>query len=288
MKNLAPRLVSIHGAHSGEFCTHAENTLEELVQTYIRKGFSWVGITEHMPPAANRFRYPDEVEAGLDATGLYQRFGRYMTTARALQKKYASRITLYIGFETETYSGSFAFIESLVRTFTPDYIVGSVHHVNDIGIDWSQDTYDRIAQRLGGREALYRAYFDLQHEMLLRLNPQVVGHFDLVRIFDDDYRRRLRNESIRRRIRRNLELIKRLNLTMDLNMRSLQKGGTEPYIARPILEDVLALGIPVVPGDDAHSVATVGLHIEEGIQLLQEMGFDTEWRTPAYRVMSYR
>ena len=67
---------------------------------------------------------------------------------------------------------------------------------------------------------------------------------------------------------------------MDLNLRSLHKGGIEPYIARPILEDVLALGIPVVPGDDAHSVATVGLHIEEGIQLLHEMGFDTDWRTP--------
>jgi len=280
MSTLPPQLVSIHGAHSGEFCTHAADTLEELVKAYIRKGFKWVGITEHMPPSENRFRYPDEVAAGLDAADLHKRFGRYMVTARALQKKYASRITLYIGFETETYSGAYTFIEHLVRTFVPDYFVGSVHHVADTGIDWSQNTYDRLAQQLGGRDALYEAYFDLQHEMLGRLKPQVVGHFDLVRIFDPDYRQRLQNHSIQRRIRRNLELIKRLNLIMDLNLRPLHKGGVEPYIARPILEDVLALGIPVVPGDDAHDVATVGLHIEDGIQLLQEMGFNTQWRTP--------
>ncbi len=280
MNTPTPQLVSIHGAHSGEFCTHAADTLEELVKTYIRKGFRWVGITEHMPPVENKFRYPDEVEANLDATDLYKRFERYMRTARALQKKYASRIRLYIGFETETYSGTYPFIERLVQTFAPDYMVGSVHHVNDIGIDWSQATYDGLARRLGGRDALYRAYFDLQYEMLGRLKPQVVGHFDLVRIFDETYLQRLQVKSIQRRIRRNLELIKRLNLIMDLNLRPLHKGGIEPYIARPILEDVLALGIPVVPGDDAHGVATVGLHIEDGIQLLAEMGFDTEWRTP--------
>ncbi len=224
----APPLVSIHGAHSGEFCTHASDTLEALVQAYIDKGFSWVGITEHMPPTEDRFRYPDEVEAGLDAAGLYRRFARYMATARALQKKYASQITLYVGFETETYSGAYPFIEQLVTTFAPDYMVGSVHHVNDMGIDWSPETYARIAQRLGGLEALYRAYFDLQYEMLSRLKPQVVGHFDLVRIFDDAYPQRMQNESIQRRIQRNLELIKRLNLIMDLNLRPLAREGPNP------------------------------------------------------------
>jgi len=276
----APPLVSIHGAHSGEFCTHASDTLEELVQAYINKGFSWVGITEHMPPSEDRFRYPDEVDAGLDTAGLYRRFARYMATARALQKKYAPWITLYVGFETETYSGAYPFIEQLVNTFAPDYIVGSVHHVNDMGIDWSPATYKRIAQRLGGVEALYRAYFDLQYEMLSRLKPQVVGHFDLVRIFDKAYHQRLQNESVKRRIQRNLELIKRLDLIMDLNLRPLTRGEAEPYIARPILERVRALNIPVVPGDDAHDVATVGLHIQEGIRLLQKMGFNTDWRTP--------
>ena len=32
--------------------------------------------------------------------------------------------------------------------------------------------------------------------------------------------------------------------------------------------------------NDAHDVATVGLHIQEGIRLLQKMGFNTDWRTP--------
>ena len=42
-------LVSLHGGHSGEFCSHARDTLEEMVLAYIDQGFDRVGITEHMP-----------------------------------------------------------------------------------------------------------------------------------------------------------------------------------------------------------------------------------------------
>jgi histidinol-phosphatase (PHP family) len=38
--------------------------------------------------------------------------------------------------------------------------------------------------------------------------------------------------------------------------------------------------IPVVPGDDSHGVATVGLHLDEGMRILKEFGFDTRWRKP--------
>jgi histidinol-phosphatase (PHP family) len=36
----------------------------------------------------------------------------------------------------------------------------------------------------------------------------------------------------------------------------------------------------VIPGDDSHGADTVGLNIEKGIKILQEKGFDTEWRHP--------
>ena len=280
MNALTPARVSIHGAHSGEFCSHATDTLEEIIQAYIRKGFQWVGITEHMPPISDRFRYPDEIDAGLTARDLYQRFTRYMAHARELQKAYASQITLYIGFETETYTGAYACIENLIKTFAPDYIVGSVHHVNDTGIDWTAEAYNQVARQLGGRDALYEAYFDTQYEMISRLKPQVVGHFDLVRIYDDAYSQRILKEPIWSRIQRNLDLIKRLGLIMDLNVRALYKGAGEPYISRPILKQAQVLGVPVVPGDDSHGVATVGIHVDDGIQLLQEIGFDTDWRPP--------
>ncbi len=276
-----PARVSVHGGHSRAYCNHAEDDLEEILKHYIREGFEWVGITEHMPPVNDRFRYPDEIEAGLTARTMYDRFGQYMDECRRLQKKYARDITLYAAFETETYSGSLSFVQDLRETYRPDYLLGSVHHVDDIPIDMDPAQYHDAAEQAGGLDALYCRYFDLQHEMIEALSPAVVAHFDLIRIFDPDYRTRLEKPAILERIERNLTLIRERDLILDFNVRSLMKGAVEPYISRSILKQALDMSIPVVPGDDSHSVGTVGLNLDRGIAMLAAMGFDTRWRRPA-------
>lgn len=279
-KMFSPARVSVHGGHSGQFCVHARDRLEEIILAYIDQGFSWVGITEHMPPVEDRFRYPDEIERGLTAEDLYRQFGEYMATCRSLQKKYAPDIHLAVGLETETYSGAINFIQHLLAEFRPDYVVGSVHHVNDINFDFGKEQYLQATAAAGGLDALYGRYFDIQHDMITSLLPAVVGHFDLIRIFDAEYRSRLEQPEIKRKILRNLDAIHQLGLILDLNVRALYKGATEPYISRSILKEALRLGIAVIPGDDSHGVDTVGRGISEGTALLASLGFDTNWQLP--------
>lgn len=281
--NAAIRLVSGHGGHSAEFCAHAQNSLEEIILAYIEKGFSWVGITEHMPPPEDTFRYPEEVGMGLSADELYRRFSDYIRTCCALKKKYAAKIQIAVGFETEAYSGALAFARQLIRTFQPDYVLGSLHHVDDHMFDYDEDHYQKAAAALGGNDSLYLRYFDLQYEMLTTLRPAVVGHFDLIRIFDPAYRHRLEKPAIWERILRNLAFIRSAGLRLDLNMRALYKGASEPYISRSILIEAKKMGIPVIPGDDSHGVDTVGYKIREGIELLSSLGFDTNWAFPGKR-----
>ncbi|RJQ66526.1 MAG: histidinol-phosphatase HisJ [Desulfobacteraceae bacterium] len=272
--------VSIHGGHSGQFCNHAQDMLEEIVRAYIEQGFAWVGITEHMPPSADAFLYPEERAAGLTMDLMKERFGRYMAEARRLQKKYAGRIEILVGFETEDTTGAIDLAKQLIVEYGPDYILGSVHHIADIPFDYNAEAYQEAVASAGGIEALYCSYFDRQHQLIKQLAPQVVGHFDLIRIFDPLYRRHLMLREVQKRIQRNLELIRKLDLALDFNVAALKKGASEPYISRPILAQVRRFGIPVVPGDDAHSVQTVGLHLDEGIAILKQMGFDTRWRKP--------
>jgi len=232
-----------------------------------------------MPPVSDRFLYPDEIEAGLDAAALYRRFARYISTARVLQKKYSSRITIYVGFETETCRGYQEFVRKLLDEFRPDYIVGSVHHVDDTPFDYSPEDYTRAARQAGGIDELYCRYFDLQLEMINSLRPAVVGHLDLIRIHDPGYRDRLKRPEVESRVHRNLERIRRLDLIMDCDLRALDAQG-EPYPCRSILLQARELGIAVVPGDDSHSVDTVGRNIKTGIKLLRELGFNTSWKVP--------
>ena len=272
--------VSVHGGHSGQFCNHVTDTLEAVVQAYIDRGFSWVGITEHMPPPSAALLYADQREEGLTPALLLEQFGEYMGECRRLQQKYRSRITLYAAMETETYSGYETFIPYLIDRFSPDYIVGSVHHVNDINFDYSEALYRRAAGAAGGVEQLYLNYFDLQYDMIELLKPAVVGHFDLIRLFDAGYRERLEQPEIAAKIRRNLELIKAHDLILDFNLRALYKGAPEPYISESILNLVKEYEIKIVPGDDSHGLSTVGNHFEQGAAILQHHGFSTDWPRP--------
>jgi histidinol-phosphatase (PHP family) len=275
-----PALVSVHGGHSGQFCHHATDTLEEIVRSYIDHGFSWVGITEHIPGAQAHLLYPDQKEAGLTPALLFDTFAAYILECRRLQEKYATEIKVYVAMEIETWSGYEEFIPFLMERFRPDYIVGSVHFVDDLGFDYSCEQYQETAKAVGGLDSLYCRYFDQQYEMIKLLNPSVVGHFDLVRLFDPKYRQRLLKPDIARRIRRNLQLIKEQDLILDYNLRALLKGAQEPYISESILHLARELEIAVVPGDDSHGLSSIGVNMEKAIVTLQKFGFSTDWKTP--------
>lgn len=277
--------VSIHGGHSGQFCSHASDSLEEIIQLYIEKQCSWVGITEHTPAISKNILYPDEIGAGLTPETLLHRFDRYMRECRRLQKKYHRKIQIFAAMEIETYSGYEQFIPYLIAKFQPDYIVGSVHFVNDMGFDYSPEMNRKTVNTVGGKDQLYCLYFDQQYEMIKLLKPAVVGHFDLVRIYDKEYKSRLLKPAIWKRIVRNLKLIKDLDLILDFNLRALGKGDDEPYISNSILKMAHQLEIAVIPGDDSHGLTSVGNFFAEGVSTLNDLGLSTDWRKP--KLLSY-
>ncbi|MBT5875896.1 MAG: histidinol-phosphatase [Candidatus Latescibacteria bacterium] len=280
MTQSAPKRVSVHGGHSGEFCGHAEDSLEDIIRAYIARGYVWIGITEHMPPARSAMILPEEAAAGMDVEANRARFHSYMEEGRRLQTKYAEELTVYLGLETEAWEGYETALENLIETFKPDYIVGSVHHVNDVPIDFSMEHYEAAAQSVGGIDQLYCAYFDLQYDLITRFKPAVVGHIDLIRLLDSDYQARILKPDIWRKIERNLQATRELDLILDFNFRALGKGQTEPYIARPILQRASEMGIAVVPGDDTHSVKDVDEFWSRGLEFLSGCGISTDWRRP--------
>jgi len=271
--------VSVHGGHSGQFCHHAKDSLSEVVAAYIAAGFTWVGITEHMPPAEDAWRYPDEADANLSAALLQRRFRDYFTECRQLRDLHRGQIELFACFETETYPGSSQVVRQLLEATKPDYIVGSVHHVGGIGIDINRELYAAARDKAGGLAALYCDYFDAQLATLQDLEPAVVGHFDLIRIFDPDYLDTLKLPAVWQRVQRNLDFVARAGLILDFNMRGFDKTA-EQYPSRPVLEAALERGIAVVPGDDSHGVSSVGRNYDRGVALLAELGHDCQWQRP--------
>jgi histidinol-phosphatase (PHP family) len=278
-----PAKVSVHGGHSGAFCSHAVDPLEDIVERYVELGFEWVCLTEHMPPEDRRFIPQDETREGHDVASLQERFDRYFAEARRLADARLHDIEIFVGFETEAYTGAAAEIRRLIARHDPDMIVGSVHHVHDCLIDGPVDDYRRAVEAAGGIEDLYCDYFDIQLELIETFRPAVVGHFDLVRLNDANYRDRWAVPAIRDRALRNLERIGELGLIVDLNVGAFKKGASEPYPSVPWLEAAIRAGIAVVPGDDSHGVGSVGRHLDDGVRALVALGGTTGWSRPRRR-----
>ena len=269
--------------HSREFGDAADSTLEEMVRTYVDKGFEWVGrVTEHIPPASADFLLPWEAEEGQTPESRMVRFTEYFSAARRLQGEYRDSILdirrlrdrgLH-GLRGARQQSAEAVSTRLHRWLGPSREGHMYRWSARVVCPWP---WQRPGESMRCSASTSTSNTSWREE----LEPEVVGHFDLIRMHDKDYRQRSGDpRSSRSRIRRNLERIRDLGSILDFNLRALEKGGSEPYVSRSILEMALDLGVHCVPGDDSHGVRGCGLHLEKGIAILTQAGFSTDWQLP--------
>lgn len=234
-----------HHSHSGQFCGHGENLLEDIVKVAIKKSMELYILTEHMPREEEDL-YPEEVMLHTSciavslltlpqkesSPSLFKLFNDYYQEARRLQTIYASAIKLAIGMEVDWIRpSSKEFIEALLSKYQIEVFIGSVHHVHTIPIDFSSDMYAEARQKSGGtEEELFEDYFDAQLEMLRALRPPIVGHFDLIRLLSSDPNQSfLLYQTVWQKILRNLVYIQQYGGVLELNSAALRKGMAEPY-----------------------------------------------------------
>lgn len=173
-----------------------------------------------------------QMEQGVTPADLANIFDEYYHEARRLQGKYTGKINLLVGMEVDWIrDSSGAFIEGLLKKYPMDLFVGSVHHVHGVPIDYDRELYLKATGKAGASdERLFEKYFDLQFEMLQRLKPRVVGHFDLIRLWSDDKDGSFaKYDGVWRKIQRNLAFVVEYGGVLEINSAALRKGMREPY-----------------------------------------------------------
>ena len=226
-----------HHSHSGQFCGHATNTLEEVIRAAIAKGFETFSLTEHIPRPIEDF-YPGEDESHT-VESLAKLFDDFLVEAHRLRDVYGSQIQIMIGFESEWIRPStIDIIRGILAKNTFDFFMGSVHHTHTIPIDYDRAMYEQAREKAGGTdEQLFEDYFDSQYDMLQELRPPVVGHFDLIRLLSDHRDADFKGMAgVWDKIRRNLEYVASYGGLLELNSSGLRKGLAEPYPCLPICQ----------------------------------------------------
>ncbi|KAJ2600007.1 hypothetical protein H4R99_003487 [Coemansia sp. RSA 1722] len=264
--------------HSGQFCKHASGDLEGVVKRAISQGMLVLGLSEHVPRSRIQDLYPEE--AGMTPADLSSVFSEYVTEARRLRAKYADQIEILIGAETEHITQqSLEETKQLRAQFKLDYVVGSLHHIDGMPLDFSKPLYDKIVDHFDGdRNMVFRRYFDLQLELLRALQPEVIGHFDLVRIFhpysegvEDPL---VTSEEVRQLAIRNIEYAIGYGAIFEINSRAWKKGLRDAYPQRDLLGEIVARGGKVTISDDSHGEQDLCMYYGRLLAYLREMGID--------------
>lgn len=276
--------VSLH-SHSGQFCRHATHSLESVVRAAIDKGFISYGLSEHMPRNRLKDMYPEEV--GMELSELVEQFDAFIKEAVRLKQLYSSEIELLVGMESEFINQSVTF-DLLDQTLTRhqvslDYLVGSVHHVNEIPIDFDLATFERAVLSFQGNSLLLppiyqlcAAYFESQHTLIEQYRPEVIGHFDLCLLFNPDLD--LQSEPlVWNKVKRNVKLAISYGALFEVNSAALRKGWSTPYPSPPILKLIISLGGRLTLSDDSHGCDRVGLNYEGTLEYLKSNHVQTLW-----------
>ena len=264
-------LTSLHGGHSGEYCDHASGKLDDFVQQAIRSGFTHYGFSEHMPRTRWQDLYPEERQLGRTPDNLQSMFESYIREARSLQQYYSSQLQILVGMETEVISQNWDDIKLLRKKFELDYLVGSVHFVQGISIDYNESQFAQAENILGGTEQVFCAYFDIQYQLMQHIQPEVIGHFDLIRLFRPDFPM---TPSIWKRVQRNVEYAISYGALFEVNARAYKNRLIEPYPQKNILQHILEMNGKLTLGDDSHRPEEVGYSFDRVFEFLRHEGVD--------------
>ncbi|KAJ2875793.1 hypothetical protein GGH93_001318 [Coemansia aciculifera] len=259
--------------HSGQFCRHASGDLESVVKAAISKRMLVLGLSEHIPRSRARDLYPEESD--MTTHDLHKVFGDYITEARRLRDKYSDQIEILIGAETEYItSTTLEEVKNLQSKYALDYLVGSLHHIDEMPLDFSQEKYERLVDHFSGdRAAMFSRYFDQQLELLQALQPTVIGHFDLVRIFHPQtLEDPLALTEVRERASRNIDYAISYGAIFEVNSRAWKKGLKDAYPQRDLLTEILNKGGRITISDDSHGAGDVCMYYGRLLGYLRELG----------------
>ena len=202
---------------------------------------------------------------------LEQAYLDFVTEAKRLEEAYSDRISLLIGIETDfitdiDLSRTAKLLESRSEI---DYMVGSVHHVNGVSIDFDKSTWIRAVQTVSaGKESTMMivdpsthavstyptpewaalpsmgdirtfllAYFDAQYRMLQTHQPEVVGHIDLCFLWTPEISSRQKGmEDVWQKVERNVGFAIGYGALFEANVAAIRKGWQTSYPNPDILQ----------------------------------------------------
>lgn len=251
-------------------CPYTPERVAEYVQAAERRGVVEIGVTDHChrfvefrelfrPVYDGPRKHHPEVNWLKD--NLYEHLDRYFEALVIARQR---GLPVKIGLEVDWFPGAEDEIRDILRPYPLDYVLGSVHFLNDWPIDVSAD-YGWPERDV---EATYAEYFAALQQAAASGLYDVLAHPDLVKKFGH------RIEDASEHYEATIAAVVRAGVALEISTAGLHYPVGELYPAQPLLQLAARHDVPITLASDAHDPAAVGRSMEQAVAAARAAGFD--------------
>ena len=238
------------------------DTPREMVEEAINRGFSAIGFSGHSYVSF------DDCCMSLENTEHYRR------DIATLKQEFDGRLEIFCGIEQDFYS-----------PYPPlnfDYVIGSVHYIKKGDeyhpVDLSLQVLDKLLEEHYNNDfdSFAEDYFQLLTDVVSVTNADIIGHFDLLSKFSEQYPRPFTDRYKTAALTALHELLK-YDRPFEINVGAITRGyRTSPYPADFILKEIRSQGGRIIINGDCHNKLWLGDHLDTVRRFAVANGFKTE------------
>jgi histidinol-phosphatase (PHP family) len=232
-------------------------TLAAQVQAARRAGLDELGISDHyvLHPAGI------EVEWTLPLDLL----GDYVLEIRAAAAE-TRDLAIRLGVEADFFPETAEALRERLAPYPFDYVIGSVHYVDDFPIDEDAKHWDALS--VEERDEKWRLYWTRVRQMAESGVYDFVGHLDLPKKFGHRPAADLRAES-----RAALDAVAAADMAIEINTAGWSLPAQEAYPSAELLREARAREIPLLINADAHFPEFLTRDFDRARRLAREAGY---------------
>lgn len=247
--------------HNHSTWCDGKNTIPEIVEAAIDKGFTDIGFSSHSYDP----KFPESLR---DEEG-------YVSAVREAGIEYKDQIRIACGLEQD-------YLSAAPKIEYYDYIIASVHYVpvgsgETFCVDESYESFKAAAEKYFGddRDAMVKAYYNSVVDNVQKYRPNIIGHFDLLLkynsagdIFNEnsiEYRKTALDAA---------DKCMETGSIFEINTGGMYRAYRNfPYLQDYLLEHLAKYDYPVIINTDCHDIKGLDFGIENALKRMRKAGF---------------
>ncbi len=246
-------------------------TVPEMIDSARKAGLQELGFSDHyaLTPGNSRLSWalaPDALD------------GYVAQVEQAME--HSPDINVRLGLEVDYFPQTIEQVKQRLAAYPFDYLIASVHFVDDFSIDLNAQTWGGIPQ--DARDAVWRGYWERLRAAAQTGFFDIIGHFDLPKKFKFYPSVDLTDQAFSV-----LDAIAAADMAIEINTSGWDRPVGEAYPSLLYLQEANRRQIPLVINSDAHSAGEVVRHFERARQLALAAGYHEVLRFDRRRRIPY-